>query len=84
MSPMYGFDLVENWTPAVQLAVRRYPSSYLPVAFHLGRANSKEYSKTSYINQNETQEPLEPWTSSDPLTHKDSSSLTGQNHSSNL
>jgi hypothetical protein len=50
--------------------------------------------KTSYINQNETKEPLEPWTSPDPRTHEDSSlkwdagmpeasliiSLTGQNH----
>jgi hypothetical protein len=31
------------------------------VAFNLG------YAKTSYINQNETQEPLEPSTSSDTL-----------------
>jgi hypothetical protein len=52
------------------------------------------YAKTSYINKNETQEPLEPWTSFDPRTHEDSSpnggagmpvtgsviSLTGQNH----
>jgi hypothetical protein len=50
--------------------------------------------RKSYINQNETQEPLEPWTSSDPHSHEDSSpnwstgmpernsviSLTGQNH----
>jgi hypothetical protein len=49
--------------------------------------------ETYYINRNETQEPPEPWTSSDPSTHKDSSrnwragmpetssiiSLTGQN-----
>jgi hypothetical protein len=53
------------------------------------------YARTSYINHNETQEPLEPWTSSDPSTREDSSlhwgggmpetssviSLTGQNHS---
>jgi hypothetical protein len=49
------------------------------------------------INQNETQEPLEPWTSSDLNTQEDSSpnwgagmpetssiiSLTGQNHINN-
>jgi hypothetical protein len=48
-------------------------------------------------NQNETQEPLESWTSSDPRTHEDSSpnwgvgipesssviSLTAQNHIDN-
>jgi hypothetical protein len=53
--------------------------------------------ETSYINQNETQEPLEPWTSSDPRTHEDSSlnwgagmpgtnsiiSLTAQKHINN-
>jgi hypothetical protein len=58
------------------------------VAFNMG------YTKTFYIDQNETQEPLEPWTSSDPRTHEDSSpnwgsgmpetssiiSLTGHNH----
>jgi hypothetical protein len=27
----------------------------------------------SYINQNEAEEPLEPWTSSDRRTHEDSS-----------
>jgi hypothetical protein len=31
------------------------------------------YAKTFSINQNETQEPLEPWTSPDPHTHEDSS-----------
>jgi hypothetical protein len=31
------------------------------------------YAKTLCINQNETQEPLEPWTSSEPSTHEDSS-----------
>jgi hypothetical protein len=50
-----------------------------------------------HINEKETQEPLEPWTSSDPRTHEDSSpnwgagmpetssdiSLTGQNHINN-
>jgi hypothetical protein len=55
---------------------------------------NRGYAKTSYINQNETQEPLEPWTRSDPRTHEDSSpnwgagmpetssviSLTVQNH----
>jgi hypothetical protein len=53
--------------------------------------------KTSYINQNERQEPLEPWTSSDPSTHENSSpnwgagmpetisviSLKGQDHINN-
>jgi hypothetical protein len=29
------------------------------------------YKKTPYINQNETQEPPEPLTSSDPRTHED-------------
>jgi hypothetical protein len=66
-------------------------SSSNPAVFNLG------YVKTRYINQNETQEPLEPWTSSDPRTHEDSSpkwgagkpetcpgiSLTGQNHINN-
>jgi hypothetical protein len=33
----------------------------------------RKYATTSYINQNETEEPLEPWTSSDPCTHDDSS-----------
>jgi hypothetical protein len=56
------------------------------------------YSKTSWINQNETQEPLEPTSGSDPHTHEDSSpnwgagmpetssvfSLTGQNHINKL
>jgi hypothetical protein len=37
------------------------------LVFNLG------YTKTFYINQNEIQEPLEPWTSSDPRTHEDSS-----------
>jgi hypothetical protein len=32
----------------------------------------KGYTKTSYINQNETQGPLELWTSSDTRTHEDS------------
>jgi hypothetical protein len=55
------------------------------------------YAKTSYINQNEAQEPVEPWTSSDPHTHEDSSpnwragmpetssviSLTGQDRINN-
>jgi hypothetical protein len=55
------------------------------------------YGETSYINQNETQEPLKPWTSSDPHTHEDSSpnwdavkpetssviSLTDHNHINN-
>jgi hypothetical protein len=50
--------------------------------------------KTSYTNQNETLEPIKPWSSSDPHTHEDSSpklgtgmpetssviSITGQNH----
>jgi hypothetical protein len=31
------------------------------------------YEKTSYINQNEIQEPLEPWSSSDPRNHEGSS-----------
>jgi hypothetical protein len=31
------------------------------------------YAKISYINQNETQDPLEPWTSSDHRTNEDSS-----------
>jgi hypothetical protein len=35
------------------------------------------YTKTSYINHYETQEPLEPWTSSDPRTHEDSSTNWG-------
>jgi hypothetical protein len=62
-----------------------------PVTFNLG------YAKTSYINQNETQEPLEPLISSDPRTHEDPSpnwgagmpetssiiSLTGHNHVNN-
>jgi hypothetical protein len=33
--------------------------------------------KTSYINHNEAQEPLEPWTSSDNHIHEDSSSNRG-------
>jgi hypothetical protein len=63
----------------------------MPVVFNLG------YAKISYIIQNETLEPLEPWTSSDPHTHEYSSpnwgagmpetssiiSLTGQNHINN-
>jgi hypothetical protein len=62
-----------------------------PVVFSMG------YAKASHINQNETQEPLEPWTSSDPRTHENSSpnwgagmpetssviSLTDQNHINN-
>jgi hypothetical protein len=31
------------------------------------------YAQTFYINQNKTQEPLEPWTSSNARTHEDSS-----------
>jgi hypothetical protein len=31
------------------------------------------YANTFYINQKETQEPLEPLTSSEPHTHEDSS-----------
>jgi hypothetical protein len=34
---------------------------------------SRGYAKTSCINQNETQEPIEPETSSNPRTHEDSS-----------
>jgi hypothetical protein len=63
----------------------------------MGYAYPQGYVKTSYINQNDTQEPLEPWTSSDPHTHEDSSpiwgagipetgsviSLTRQNHINN-
>jgi hypothetical protein len=55
------------------------------------------HTKTSYVNQNETQEMLEPWSSSDRSTHEDSSpnwsasmpkinsiiSLTRQNHINN-
>jgi hypothetical protein len=62
------------------------------MAFNLG------YAKASYIDRNETQEPPEPWTSSGPRTHEDSSpnwgagmpetssviSLTGQNHINTL
>jgi hypothetical protein len=58
---------------------------------HLGGGDVKK----SFINPNETQEPLEAWTSCDPGTHEHSSqkcggimpetspiiSLTGQNHS---
>jgi hypothetical protein len=61
------------------------------MVFNLG------YKNTSYIIQNETQEPLEPWTSSDPRTHQDLSpnwdagmpetssiiSLAGHKHISN-
>jgi hypothetical protein len=63
----------------------------IPVVFYL------RYVKTPYANQNETQELLEHWTSSDPRTHEYSSpnwgagmpeiiliiSLTGQNHINN-
>jgi hypothetical protein len=62
-----------------------------PVVSNLGHA------KTSYINRNETREPLEPRTSADPRTREDSSlsrgagmpetgsviPLTGQNHINN-
>jgi hypothetical protein len=65
-------------------------NSSTPVVFNLGYM----YAKTSYINQNETKELLEPWSSSDPRSHKDlwgasmpetSSiiSLTGQTHINN-
>jgi hypothetical protein len=37
----------------------------------------RRYVKTSYINQNEPQEPLELWTSSDHRTHEDSSQNWG-------
>jgi hypothetical protein len=61
------------------------------------RIHLRGYARTSYINQNETQEPLETWTSSDPRTHEDSSrnwgtgmpetssdiSLTGQDYINN-
>jgi hypothetical protein len=63
----------------------------MTVIFNMG------YSKTSYTNQHETQEPVEPWTISDPRTYEYSSpnwgvgipdtrsvfSLTGQNHINN-
>jgi hypothetical protein len=55
------------------------------------------YAKTSYVNENETQKPLEPWANFDPSTNKHSSQnwgvgmpetssivlLTGQNHINN-
>jgi hypothetical protein len=64
------------------------------MVFNLGHAYSRGYAKTFYIKQNETQKPLEPWTSSDPRAIKDSwgavmpetnsvISLTGQNHINN-
>jgi hypothetical protein len=62
-----------------------------------GTSTPAGYAKTSYINVNKTQEPSEPWISSDSRTHEDSSpnwgagmpetssiiSLTGQNHINN-
>jgi hypothetical protein len=39
----------------------------------LNQWSSTWYMKTSYTNQNKTQELLEPRTSSDPHTHEDSS-----------
>jgi hypothetical protein len=75
-------------------------SLYLKQAFLSEATSSRLHSgvsETFYINHNETQEPLEPWTSSDALTHEDSSpnwgagmaetssniSLTDQNHTNN-
>jgi hypothetical protein len=37
------------------------------------RRHLRGYVKTVYINRNETRQPPEPWTSSDPRTHEDSS-----------
>jgi hypothetical protein len=61
------------------------------------RRHIRGYTKTSYMNQNETRVSLESWTSSDPHIYEDSSpslgsgmletssviSLTGQNHVNN-
>jgi hypothetical protein len=54
--------------------MRRQSSTfYKLVIFNLGYAKTAwGYAKTSYIDQNETQEPPEPWTSSDPRTNEDS------------
>jgi hypothetical protein len=49
--------------------------SFRPLVINLGYAYGTR--KTSYINQNETQEPLEPWTSSDPRTREDQSPNCG-------
>jgi hypothetical protein len=61
------------------------------------RRHFRRYAKTSCISQNGTQEPLDPWTNSDPHIHEDPlpnwgavmletspiNSLTGQNHINN-
>jgi hypothetical protein len=46
---------------------RSHVIQHMAVVFSLG------YAKTSCINQNETQELLEPCSSSDPHTYEDSS-----------
>jgi hypothetical protein len=47
--------------------------SFILVVFNLEYSYPWVYANTSYFNQNETHEPLEPRTSSDPRTHEDSS-----------
>jgi hypothetical protein len=53
--------------PVENLCVENESGRLRPEIFNLW------YSKTSYTNQNETQELLESWAISDPHTHKDSS-----------
>jgi hypothetical protein len=73
-------------------------SYHRPVTFNLGYAFPMGYAKRYKINKNESQVPLEPWTSSDRRTNEDSYpnwgagmsetiliiSLTGQNDINNL
>jgi hypothetical protein len=88
----------DNLTAICEPIVYRMWSSTWGTRTHGGmRRYLRDLAKASYVNQNETQELLEPWTSFDFQFHEDSSpnsgvgtpdtssltSLTGQNHINN-
>jgi hypothetical protein len=61
-----------NWLPVPLIFL--YTIYRVPTVTTWG-TRTPGVARRHYINQIESQEPIEPWTSSDPHTHEDSSQL---------